>query len=167
MLTFGATNLNDAIELLNMLGEASLGGNQDQSSSQSHDDKQGINEQKKEDIMHNVKTAENMDAEKLKSERQLTTNKSRSKIPPLFLQDGITDSFRGLVNQVECETEADYLCLAAHALILEAGFQNKVGVLFCPFIFLSSCDTPPVTNACYILFVTLNHSFKQIFTILL
>ncbi|XP_057296095.1 uncharacterized protein LOC130625027 isoform X2 [Hydractinia symbiolongicarpus] len=126
VLTFGATNFNDAIELLNMLGESSLGGNQDQSSSQSHDDKQGTNEQKKEDIVRNFETAENMNAEKLKSESQLTTNKSRSKIPPLFLQDGITYSFRELVNRVECETEADYLCLAAHALILETGFQNKV-----------------------------------------
>lgn len=54
-----------------------------------------------------------------------THTDDRNIIPPLILQHGITDSFIKLLeaNKNECTNEVDFLALAIHELMQEAGFH--------------------------------------------
>jgi len=153
MNSFGAKTLNDAIELLSMMGGGGGDGDQqsfsqlastNQTSDQGSRDSTRVNQKASNSpSIHNEKAENNQRASASSATNQITaasistanqtqsasklaTNESSYNLKPLFLSDGVTEEFLDLFSNAECESAADHLIVVIHALVTETGFVIKV-----------------------------------------
>ncbi|XP_066935702.1 F-box only protein 7-like [Clytia hemisphaerica] len=142
---FGAQTLNDAVELLSMLGESSnqklhntSSSNQNvafsTSANQCSSSSQASNERSTASSIPanqnaNLASVANQKRAEVQATNQMDVDPPPPKrnlfIKPFLLSDGITDDLKVLVEETNCQSAADYLMLTIHAIVSETSLCIK------------------------------------------
>ena len=126
--SFGAKTLDEAVELLSMMGGG--GNNQQQPISTNQASTKGSRDiqQPNQKVSISETTNQNSGASSTTNQNAVTsttTNERSYSLKPLLLLDGITEELIDLYANLDCESVADHLVVVIHALFTETGFVAK------------------------------------------